>query len=214
MKNLADRIEANAEAVSRDEGWFALKSLAFGPQSPTPLKVKVANNNSAWRRGWTMGCQSYAKDLTAAGRRRFSENCQNPMTIDSDALPKANRAAIRESGALLEVAVIGPILDDLDAPLPRDIQKTYEIESEMLPESLKKLYVRRPDGRYAIPLSTEPPAEWLCTDDQVYRLLKFDDFVNDIGEAHRLLVEEGSRALEDDIQNLQSGSGTPASGTT
>lgn len=213
-KNLFDveELERRADALQEEQRWFELEGRVFGDTSPRPLKVLVTSGGDAWSRGWTRGCQEYARRLSPAARRRFHENAQSPLTIDSDALPQATRSAIRESGALLKVAFVGPILQSLEAPLGKDLAAAYGIDK--LPADVAALYVRQPDGTYKIPAQTAPPAIWTATSDQVFRLLKYPDFVNQVANARRLLVDEELEDEEDALGNSGGGSGTPGPGPT
>jgi len=205
-----EKVEAQADQVDVDERWFPLEGRRFGDTASLPLKVKVASGGEAWQRGWTKGAQAYAKGLSPSERRRFNENATNPLTIDAPALPRANRAAIRESGALLAVALVGPIIDDPDGPLPPDVAEAYGMKS--LPKEIRELYRLMTDGRWMIPVQVDPPEAFVASAEQIDRLLKYPDFVNQVGNCRRLLVEEGAEGLEEELGNFVGGSGTPDGG--
>jgi hypothetical protein len=209
MFNL-DQVERQSAEVDQDERWFVLEGRRFGDTSPMPLKVKVRSGGDKWQRGWTKGAQAYAKDLSPSARREFDRGSGNPLTINPDALPRANRAALRESGALLAVAVVGPELDDLDHPMTAAQEKIYGFKK--LPASIRPHYLKRTDGKWAIPVQAEPPAEFRASDEQVSHLHKYPEFVNGVGRARQLLVEEGKESLEDELGNFVAGSGGAAGG--
>lgn len=198
MLNL-DVVESGAKKVDTEERWFALEGRRFGQYAEMPLKVKVRSGGEAWSRAWTRGAQDYSKDLSPGARRRFAESSANPLTMEADALVKANRSAIRGSGALLAVAACGPVVDDPSKPLSPKLAKIYG--SETLSASAQAAYQRRPDGLYEIPVSSDPPEEFVATDDQVFRLLAFPDFVNQVANARRMLVEESAEVLEEELGN-------------
>lgn len=204
------KIDQQAGQVDADLRWFALEGRRFGDTAPLPLKVQVTSGGDDWQRGWTKGAQSYARKLGPGERRRFNENSANPLTIDAAALPVANRAAIRESGALKKVALVGPVVDDLDAPLDSEEARAYGFHR--LPEAVKAHYRQRVDGKWQIPIQAEPPGEFLATPEQVDQLLKHSDFVTQVGNARRLLVEEGAEALEEELGNFVGGSAGPGPG--
>lgn len=201
-----DSIEKRAEDAQREVRWFPCTGKVFGDQSPTPLKMQVRAGGEKWNRAWTAGMQEYAKGLPSGKRRRFNQNAQNPMTIDAEALVAANRAAIRESGVLVAVAACGPIVEFLDQPLPPDVGKAYAFSDGVLPEALRALYRRRADGWYEIPVQTAPPEVLLLDAGDVDRLLKFPDFVNQVAEFRRQLVDEDAEGEEEELGNSASGS--------
>ncbi len=205
-----EEIEQAAKAVDREERWFALEGRRFGEHSPMPLKVKVHSGGEAWTRSWTKGAQDYAKSLSPSERRRFAENSANPLTMDADALVKANRAAIRGSGMLVAVALVGPVVGDVDEKLDPVVAKSYGFDK--LPASVRALYERMADGTWAIPLQAEPPQEFVASDEQVHRLLAFPDFVNQVANCRRILVDESLESEEEALGNSAGGSASSGLG--
>lgn len=213
MTNLfdVDKTLAHAESVERDTRWYPLEGRYFGELSPTPLKVLVTGGGEAWGRAWTEGAQSYAKRLSPSARKAFNKNATNPLTINPDALPPANRRAIEKSGALLRVALLGPELKDPDN-LPQEVQDAYGMKK--LPPAVRRLYVLGSDGYWRIPLQADPPAEFVATDEQVHRLMANNMFVNQVAEARRLLLEEGEESEESERGNSEGGSAGSDGGET
>lgn len=212
--SFVDRIEQHAQRLEDEESWFELKSRAFGRDSVCPLKILVSHCGQKWQRAWNNGLQSYRRQLSKGKKRQFDDVSKNPLALPPDTLAVANLRAVEESGALVKVALVGPVLDRPSARLTTEQRKNYEIAGERLPEHIQDLYERSEDGLYRIPIQTEPPPEWVVPEDEVGRLLKWSTFVNEVGEAHVRLVDEGSEGMEDEMGNSSAGSGGAEPGET
>ncbi len=193
-----DKLEQNAKAIEREVRWFPLEGRRFGEHSPMPLKIKISSGGEEWARCWNKGAQAYAKDLSPSERRRFGENAANPLTMDAEALLRANRAAIRGSGMLAAVALVGPVVDDPSKPLSPEY---HDVFGASLPSEVVAKYKRRSDGMSSYPLQSDPPEDWIASDDQIHRLLAYPDFVNQVANFRRILVDEGAEGEAEALGN-------------
>lgn len=210
-----DAFKARQSMVDEATRWFAFEGPVLGEQSPTPLAVKLFSGGKKWGAGWTKGMQSYVASLPAGQRRKFNEkDAKSYLTLPPDCLEMANRAAIRHSGAVLAVKLVGPVLSDPAADLPADVVRAYKFRFQRLPEDLAAMYRLKDDGTYAIPLQTEPHPLFRASAEQILVLMGLREFVNDIGTFHVQLTSEETENEEGDLANLDDGSDTAGPGTT
>lgn len=211
-----DQVAAAKKTIASDQAWMALEGRAYGTESGYPLKVLVTTAPEKWAAGWNSGNQKYAAKLNPAGKRRFAEQCQNMATMPREAFMRATRNAIAESECLLGVAWVGPIFEteeELDAWISGDLKISSGDEDVNPPKGIREAFTLDKDfGTWSVPITHDPPEDWMATPDQIERLLAFDDFCIQVGGCRRILEEEGQDPEDDSAKNSETGPTTRRGG--
>lgn len=207
-----DRVLAAKDGVDQDRTWTGLEGRIFGAEGPYPLKIYVGTGSEHWTTGWQEGADQFSRRLKSRKKKqRFAEQCMNPAIMPQEALAMANKKGIERSGCLLKVAWRGPEFkseSDLKTWVSGESEYLLGDEPCAVPKDVLKLYVLE-DKVWRVPISTEPPAEWLATKEQIKSLMEEDLFNVQVGNARRVLEEDGSDGEDESGSKNSEGGPSP-----
>ena len=212
-----DQVHASKAAVDKETTWAAFEGRVFGPGSHYPLKMFIGTGAEKWTRGWQEGCDKFSRKLKSFKKeQRFAKQCSNPAIMPQAALAMANRRAIEVSGCLMKVAWCGPEFTNkagLEAWVDGSVE--YLLAGDQpceVPADVIDLYVFD-DGTWRVPISIEPPEEWLATNAQIKDLMTEDIFNDQVANQRRILHEDGGEDDSRGLKNSESGPSPKPRGT-